>query len=504
MFDLWRGFEWLKKQFTRRDVLLILLLTASYFISRLINLDKFPIFTDEGIYIRWAKVAWHDATWRFISLTDGRQPLQTWATIPFLKLFPSNPLFAGRLFSVSSGFVALIGIFVLLYYIFGKKAAFWGSFFYIFTPYFLFYDRMALVDGTVNAGFIWVFFLILLLANSVTIAAALSLGLVSGISLLAKSSVRLFLGMGIFAPILFWQNKISPFLKKAINYYALFAVASVLALIIYNVQRLSPFFHFVSGKNYTFVLRFSEFLQSPFQVFFSNLTTIPEYVFWESAFILPILGVLGLILIFKKDRRLFFYFILWFLLPFLVIAFFGRVVYPRYLNFFATLFLVLAAYFISQAKNRMVVVVSCLLLLASCLYFDYTIVFAQTKIPFPSVDRGQYIEGISSGYGVREIINFARQKTQEKPVILLAEGNFGVVGDMLDASLGPNEQISIRGYWPLDKKTLLENQKDLLNNYVYIVFSHRTKFPSDWPMRLVQKFAKPGNQSAFYLFELIR
>src|SRR3989304_1360065 len=95
-------------------------------------LDKLPIFSDEGIYIRWARVAWHDASWRFISLTDGRQPLQTWGTIPFLKLFPNNALLAGRLFSVASGFVALIGIFSLLYLLFGKRTAIMGSFIYIF------------------------------------------------------------------------------------------------------------------------------------------------------------------------------------------------------------------------------------------------------------------------------------------------------------------------------------------------------------------------------------
>ncbi len=502
MFDLWQGFAWLKKQFTRRDVLLMFFLIVLYFATRLINLDKFPIFTDEGIYIRWAKVAWHDATWRFISLTDGRQPLQTWATIPFLKLFPNNPLFAGRLFSVASGFAALVGIFVLLYYLFGKQAAMYGAFFYIFTPYFLFYDRLALVDGAVNTGFIWIFFLLLLLAQNLSLTTALILGLVSGLSLLAKSSVRLFLGMGVFGPVIFFKNKLAPFVKGSINYYFLLAISTLTALIIYNVQRLSPFFHFVSEKNYTFILRFSEWLQSPFQVFWPNLTSLPIYVFWEAAFVLPILGLLGLIFIFKKDYRLFIYFLLWLILPFLAIAFFGRVVFPRYLNFFASLFLILTTYFLIKLKDKRIAWLLVFLYILSVAYFDYTILFNQVNIPFPPIDKGQYIEGVSSGYGVKEIIDFARQQSLQKPVILLAEGNFGVVGDMLDASLKQIDRITIRGYWPLDKNSLLTNQKDLNNNYIYVVFSHRTEFPSDWPMTFVAKFSKPGGKSAFYLFEL--
>src|SRR3989338_9387720 len=104
MFDIISILSWAKKNLRRKDVVLIFLLVFLYLLTRLINLDQFPIFSDEGIYIRWAKVAWHDATWRFISLTDGKQPLQTWGTIPFLKLFPDNALLAGRLFSVITGF----------------------------------------------------------------------------------------------------------------------------------------------------------------------------------------------------------------------------------------------------------------------------------------------------------------------------------------------------------------------------------------------------------------
>src|SRR3990167_972902 len=155
MFNITGYINWVRRYFKKRDLLIILGLVGLFLITRLINLDKFPIFSDEGIYIRWSKIAWKDASWRFISLTDGRQPLQTWATIPFLKLFEQNALLAGRLFSVTTGFFALSGIFSLACYLFGKKTAFISSFIYIFTPYFLFFDRMALADSAVNGFTIW-------------------------------------------------------------------------------------------------------------------------------------------------------------------------------------------------------------------------------------------------------------------------------------------------------------------------------------------------------------
>ena len=88
MFEIYKIISFFKKNFRHKDLLLGLSLVVLFFLSRIIFLEKLPIFTDEGIYIHWARIAWHDASWRFISLTDGKQPLQTWGTIPFLKLFP--------------------------------------------------------------------------------------------------------------------------------------------------------------------------------------------------------------------------------------------------------------------------------------------------------------------------------------------------------------------------------------------------------------------------------
>ncbi len=502
MFDPSAIVSWFKKTFSLKDRRLLLIIILLYLITRLVNLEKFPIFTDEGIYIHWAKIAWHDATWRFISLTDGKQPLQTWVTIPFLKLFPTHPLLAGRLFSVSSGLVALVGIFSLLFYLFGKRAAIFGSLFYIFTPYFLFYDRMALVDSAVNAGFIWIFFFSILMARTLRLDTALVSGIISGISLLAKSSTEMFVGLSVFAPVLFWQKNNREFKKKTIAYIILYLISFTLALIIYNVQRLSPFLHFVAEKNKTFVLTLGEFIRNPFAVVFGNLPIIPADVAWESGFILPFLGLLGLFFLFKKHQKLALYILLWILLPYLAIVFFAKVIFPRYLIFFASIFLILAVFYLDSLKNKKTIKLLLVLYFVAALYFDYTIVFAQDSIPFPPIDRGQYIEGISAGTGVKEIIDFARQKSSEKPVILIAEGNFGVVGDMLEATTQQGDQITIKGYWPLEKENLLENQKELKTHNVYIVYSHRNDFPQDLPLKFIQRFVKPGGQSSFYLFEL--
>ena len=123
-------------------------------------------------------------------------------------------------------------------------------------------------------------------------------------------------------------------------------------------------------------------------------------------------------------------------------------------------------------------------------------------IPFPEIDRGQYIEGATVGIGAKEIVDFAREKSKDRQVILLAEGNFGLIGDVLDVFTKPGDKIFIKGYWPLDEKALFENQKELEKNYVYVVFAQRRDFPTEWPIKFIRRFDKPGNKSTIYLFEL--
>lgn len=504
MFDIYKVFSFFKKNFNRKDIFLVISLVALFFLTRIIFLDKLPIFSDEGIYIRWARIAWHDASWRFISLTDGRQPLQTWGTIPFLKLFPENLLFGGRMFSVATGFISLTGLFSLLFYLFGKKTAFWGAFLYIFTPFFLFYDRMALADSAVNTGFIWILFFSILVVRTFRLDLALFFGLIAGMAMLTKSSVRMFIMLSAVAPILIWRKNEKEIIKKTINYLILFAFVFVMAIVIYNVQRLSPFMHYIESKNNTFVMTFSDFMKSPFSVFFPNLKTIPHYVFSEMGWLTGFLGIIGLITLLKKDLNLGLYFSIWLLVPYFAIAGLSRVIFPRYLIFFATLLTIFSAYFLANLKSKLSKYILLVIFIIISFYYAYGFYFNPTAIPFPEIDKGQYVEGASAGWGTKEMMEYAREKSKEKQVVILAEGDFGLIADMLNIFLRDGDKINIRGFWPLNEKVLFDNQKELKENLVYVIFSHRQEFPTNWPIKLIKKYDKPGNQTAYFMFELTK
>src|SRR3989344_1978316 len=101
----------LLKQYSNK-VALSLGLLLGYLITRLYGIMSLPLFTDEAIYTRWSQIARYDANWRFISLTDGKQPSFVWFDMIVMRL-ANDPLLAGRLVSVLAGIVALVGIYFL-------------------------------------------------------------------------------------------------------------------------------------------------------------------------------------------------------------------------------------------------------------------------------------------------------------------------------------------------------------------------------------------------------
>src|SRR3990167_653052 len=80
-----------------------------FFALRLFNLIGIPVFVDEAIYIRWSQIMRAESTLRFLPLSDGKQPLFMWITMPFIKFIPV-PLFAGRLASVLAGLFSMVAI----------------------------------------------------------------------------------------------------------------------------------------------------------------------------------------------------------------------------------------------------------------------------------------------------------------------------------------------------------------------------------------------------------
>lgn len=506
MFNIFAVIKEIRKFFDRKTIMILVAVLSLFFLIRLTNLTNLPIFSDEGIYIEWSKIAWKDASQRFVSLTDGRQPLQTWLTIPFLKIFSYDPLFAGRLFAVLGGLFSFSGIFALTTYIFNKRIGYIAITLYTFVPMFVFYDRINLVDTWVGGFAVWTMLFSLLLVKYMHLDIALIFGILLGIGMLAKSTVQLFIVLSAMAIIvIIYKNNLSKKEKliATINYYCLLLISSIIALSIYSIQRLTPYFHIIGQKNHTFIISFEEFIKNPFHLFFNNLILIPSYIGSETGWFFMILATAGLGLFMKENKNYGRYFGLWIIIPVLLISFFNQVLFPRYILFVAVLLIIPASYildyFLVKTKYGLLLTVIGII---SILYPLYTIVFDAKHIKLPDID-GMYVNGTTSGYGMQDVIDFARRESKNHKVIILAEGNFGLAADSLKALMVPSDTFEVHGYWPLNLEKLKEYQSRLKDYKIFAVYAQKTEFSTDYPLKKIAEYTKPENKSIMYLFELL-
>jgi len=496
----------------RLEILASLIITLLYFFFRLVYLTRLPIFTDEAIYLRWAQIALNDSAWRFISLTDGKQPMYVWFAMVFMK-FINDPLLAGRLVSVFSGFFTMIGVWFLTYELFrNKKTAFLTSILYIFYPFAQVYDRMALMDGMVGTFAVWSLYLSILLVRKIKPEIAYSLGFVIGAGILTKTSD--FFSIYLLPITLVLFDFKSMLLRQRLIRWALFALFAVgISQIFYSVLRLSPLFQMISIKNATFVFPFSEWILHPFTFLAGNLSGLFSWLIQYLTIPYIILILLSLVLInkyFKEKALLFMYF----LLPLIALALFGKLIYPRHI-FFMTLFLLPLA---SWSLNFIIDFFRYKLKLNKSLYLRYLTVFiivvvfaaypgfVSLQFAFDPVnariansDSDQYANSWAAGWGVKESVVFFKQEAQKGKIFIATEGTFGLMPETMEMYLVRNPNVKIKGYWPIDNmlpKEALDYAKKMPSYFIFYQPQHIV-IPPDFPLKLLFQI-REGNSNYFY------
>jgi 4-amino-4-deoxy-L-arabinose transferase-like glycosyltransferase len=488
-----------------------LILLAAYFLTRIYHILDLPIFTDEAIYVRWAQIAKSDANWRFISLTDGKQPLFIWIAMLLMKPI-HDPLLAGRIVSVLAGLGSTIGMFFLASETFkNRKIGVLASALYILFPFALVYDRLALYDSLVSMFIIWSLFFEILLVRRLRLDIAMILGMIVGAGMLTKTNADFALILLPFSLILF--NFKDKKWKQHLGKWIIFAlVAALIANVMYAILRLSPFYHIIEEKNYTFIYPFKEWLTHPFTYLFSNFRAMWNWLlgYATAPFLVLILSAFLIGKKFLKENLLLF---VWFIAPFMALAFFGRVIYPRHFLFMTMTLLVLGAYalyylMIFVKKNWMKIGV---FLVFTTMFFinDYFIVTDFAKANLPQSDRGQFITGWPAGIGVRESIDFFNQQSQHGKIYVGTEGTFGLMPYALEIYLKDNPNVTIKGFWPISEtppKEAIEASKKMSTYFVFyqdcIPCQATGLAPLQWKAKEVLKFKREDDQSYYTVYQL--
>lgn len=479
---------------------MLLFIFLVYFVSRIIGLNNFPIFTDEAIYLRWAQIAKDDAAWRFISLTDGKQPLFIWLTIISMKII-KDPIIAGRMVSVLSGFFTIMGLFVLGKLLFNRwKVGLITIFMYVIFPFALVYDRMALMDGLLGTLMVWTIVFEILLVKKLRLDIALLLGFIIGFSALTKTSG--FFGiylMPIFSLLFNWnkENRI----KRLCIWICLASISILLSEVMYSVLRLSPFFHIIGQKDQTFIFGFSDWIKHPFVFFLGNLKGLFDWTFSYLTIPLIILILYGFINFRKlgKEKLLLF---LWFIIPLTGLGLFGKVIYPRYINFMVIPLILIASHtLVDLYEIKKKLVPKIILGISVCLFIiplkiDKDLIFEPIKAQVPFSDSHQYFNDWPSGWGIQESISFFTKQAENQKISVYTEGTFGQMPAALELYLKDDKNIKLNGLWPVPSIIPEEILQEVKTKPVYMTFSQYDPPPS-WKMQIVLQ-VKRGNSNRYF------
>lgn len=495
------------------EIFVAVILIIIFFFTRFYNILALPIFTDEAIYIRWAQIAKNDAAWRFISLTDGKQPLFVWLTMITMK-FVYDPLLAGRLVSVGAGFASSVGLFFLAKELFKNRwIGILSSFLYVMFPMSLVYDRIALYDSLVGTFAVWGLYIAILLIRRIRLDVAFILGMVIGAAALNKTNGFFTLYLLPFTLLLFdWKNKDR--VKKFFKWISLALIVTLLTYSLYSILRLSPFFHIINEKNSTFVYPFSEWIRHPLEYFLDNLRGQWNWLTIYVTFPILLLVLSSFVITrdYLKEKILLF---IWFIVPFIALAVFGKTLYPRFI-FFMTLFLLpLSActlytlYY--KLKNKVYYSIVFITVIMVAMSADFLILTDFKNSPLPFSDINQYNNDWPAGVGVKESIAFFKESSKNEKIFVGTEGTFGLMPYAYEIYVKDDPNIIVKGFWPIPEtvpEDVLSISKKMPTFFVFyqkcVTCPDKGHAPSGWLTAAspVLEITKPSGSAYLTVYKI--
>lgn len=475
---------------------IIIFLTSLFLFTRLYNLTLLPIFTDESIYIYWAKFIGSTYSYWFISLTDGKPPLFIWIMASFLKIFPAGfYLFVGRFISVLAGAIVIIGVYKLTLILFNsKKTAFFAVFLCIINPFILFHDRLALYDAFLSAMLVWSVYFTVKTTITYKKTDAFLWGLFLGLGLLTKPPAIIFIPLTVVCfLILMFKKDIKKQIKKI---WFLPFIPIVVAEGINSIQRLSLNYQVIAQKSERFQLPLNEFFSGSFSLIQKNIIELLQWVVAYNTIPVFLLGFAALVFLLVKDTKKGFVLLMLWIVPILIFATVGKILFPRYILFTTPFFIIalsrIAEIFFSDKRFLKLKIAIAFLVLSPSLYFDFYLLANPSKAPLPLIEQYQYISSQFSGYGLSSIFPFLDTELERGPrITLVTQGKFGLFPYAFILRYWNDPRIDIMPTWIPEN---LEYDLYSFPTKTYVVFNEEKTIPKDFPLFLVLKAEKPKGE----------
>ena len=498
----------------RIEIIVLLTITLFYFVSRIILLTKPLVYSDEAEYIHFAQVALLTPYNWLVSMQDGRQPLFIWAISFFLK-FIKDPLLAGRLVAVFSGFITMIGLAVLAYLLFKKKKlSLLAMTLYLVFPFAIVYDRMALLDSMVSAIVIWILIFSVILVRSLRIDVAYTLGVLAGTAAITKSSALLAVYLIPVSLILFdfkKNKRIFRFVKWLFCFLIVYFILQIFNLIMI----LDPNYQIVLAANSIFIYPLKIFIHlNPLFIiknFIGNEIILFGFVIEYLKLPYIVLIIVSLLSFGKNYKEKIFLFA-YFILPLSIYSLFGKGQFftPRHIFFASLPLLILAAwaldYILELIKKHFKKInpeyhlgfaAVLIIFLSYSVYASLTFIFTPQTSLIASWDRLSYTDRVIA-WGFNESIVFFKNQAKNQKIFIAANGWQGTMPDALEIYLIGNKNIEIQRYKNSNfvHDDVYLHQKTT-KTYFVSFGSKNENYPKQYNLRLIFS-TKTGSTNIYY------
>lgn len=486
-----------------------------------------PIFADEAIYLHWAQLCQDDLVrFAFFSMADGKPPLFIWLLALTLKL-GSDPLLIGRLTAVGIGLLTVYVIGQLSLLLTGnRRVQTIAMLLTTLLPFWWMYHRMALMDGLLTLCITTSFYFAIRIAKRCqassaiaydTIPYVLLLGLSFGGALMTKTPALFAIPVIALTPLfalIRHRTHHRPIRARLIESTILIGVGGFIGFVFFALLRVSPFFGALFARSGDFTFSVQEVLRGEWRfVLFSSL---PREIGWISHYLTPASMLALLIgLWYPKTRKQVAVLTLAALVYAAPLIAVGRVLYPRYFLPVAPFLTIAAAIgfseLVSRRKTRMIAT----FLAAVCLFQSAQMIipgmFQIERMPLTAIDRMQYLEEWSAGFGTSEIRDFIRARYlavgASTRIIVLTEGSFGTLPDGLSIYFfGKNQLdgVEIHGIG-VGPSVLPAEYLSLKNAEVYyVVNSHRFRIADQASLEKIFSVPRPNNAPSVLFYRVRR
>ena len=392
-----------------------LLLLVAFFAVRTYRLTSLPIFIDESLHLFWSQRVREEPGFER-PLRDGKplQALVTSLTVPGA----ADPLWAGRFTSVIVGAIGMWAAWRIGRRLFDERTGLAAAVLYLACPFTLFYDRMALSDVYLSTFAALTLLASIAVAQDPRPARGVWLGLALAGCVLSKVPGLMLAPLPLAAAFLLPPRR--PGLGRALA--LAYAIAAVMAAY--------PAWYFLAHSGQRWKAAGVEEEVEVTHLLIDNLGDAVRWLWSYWTWPVTIAGLAGVAAGLARRRGPELLLAAASLAPVAVFVAFSFYWYPRYILFATVPFLVLAARTLVQLAGWLATRTSQLVpgrvesgtlaaLLAAAIVpavrFDAALLGDPATAPLPKLERFQYVDGFSSGYGCAEAVAWLRGELAAHP-----------------------------------------------------------------------------------------